>query len=143
MLGHREKKSRGMWNWRGINILINIMNIYISNYGNFRIKFKTHACLILETVMVVERKEVDSKKYCQLIFNKSARHRVFNKCCSKKKKKTLIFKKTPNQNKTLNLYLMLSKIWLKIDNRYKHMQSKCENIKLPEENTGVNLCNLG
>lgn len=77
------------------------MNIYISNYGNFRIKFKTHACLILETVMVVERKEVDSKKYCQLIFNKSARHRVFNKCCSKKKKKkdTYIQKNTkPKQN---------------------------------------------
>lgn len=129
--------------WRGIYIcsyifinIINILYLHISNYGNFRIKFKTRACLILETATVVERKEMDSKKYCELIFNKSKRHTVVNNCCSKKKK-------IPNQNKTLNLYLMLSKIWLKIDHRYKYMQNKCKNIKLPEENIGVNLCNLG
>lgn len=38
-----------------------------------RIKFKVHRCLILEVAMVIERKEMDSKKYCQLIFNQSAK----------------------------------------------------------------------
>lgn len=58
------------------------------------------------------------------------------------KKETLICKKAQNQNKTLDLYLMLSKIWLKIDHKYKYMQNKCKNIKPLEENTEVNLCNL-
>lgn len=41
---------------------------------------------------------------------------------NEKKKKMLTCKNIPNENKTLNLYLMLSKIWLETDHGYKYVK---------------------
>lgn len=133
LLAHRAMKRWDTWSQR---------EIHVSNYGNLGVKFKTHESLILETAMVIERKETDLEKYCQLIFNKSAKAFL--------QRRTAFSTNVAQKNKTLICKRKKTKRTLTYTSCYTKFDSKqttdpnirWKSIKLPEEKTGINLCNL-